>query len=114
MAETSGIIKRIEHLCIDHKTTIGHLEKKFGYSNGSIRKSKNLQSDRLYQIANYFGVSMEYLVTGEEDNKDWNKGAVAGEILQNMDLFNLVIDFKALSDDDQALVKEIIHRLKNK
>lgn len=108
------VITRIEHLCIDHKTTIGHLEKIFGFSNGSIRKSKNISSDRLYQIANYFGVSMEYLVTGEENKEDWNKGAVAGEILQNMDLFNLVIDFKALSENDQTLVKEIINRLKDK
>lgn len=108
------VITRIEHLCVDRGTSIGRIEKELGFSNGSIRKSKNISGERLFSIAKYLGVSMEYLVTGEENKEDWNKGAVAGEILQNMDLFNLVIDFKALSDDDQTLVKEIINRLKDK
>ena len=67
--ETLDIIKK---LCSEKGVTISKLENDLDYGNGSISKSKNMSADRVYQIAKYFNVSMEYLLTGssieEADN----------------------------------------------
>lgn len=55
----------IKQLCKDKGTTVTQLESDLGYSNGSIGKTKNMSADRIYQISQYFGVSMEYLMTGK-------------------------------------------------
>jgi transcriptional regulator with XRE-family HTH domain len=68
--ETIDIIKQ---LCSKKGISLSQLESDLGYGNGSVGKSKNMSADRMYQIANYFGVSMEYLITGktldETDNE---------------------------------------------
>ncbi len=61
-------IERIRELCEKTGISITQLEKKLGYGNGTIARSQNMRSDRLYEIANFFGVSMEYLITGIDTN----------------------------------------------
>lgn len=58
----------IRKLCEEKNITIAKLEKELGLGNGTIASSKSnyMRSDRLKAIADYFGVSMEYLMTGEE------------------------------------------------
>lgn len=58
----------IRELCKANGITIAALERKLGMGNGTIGKygGFNMRSDRLKAIADYFGVSMEYLMTGEE------------------------------------------------
>ncbi len=53
-------------LCKKNNITIAELEKNLGMSNGSLRKEGDIKSQRLKAIADYFGVSMEYLM-GYED-----------------------------------------------
>lgn len=60
--ETIDIIRQ---LCADKGISVSQLENELGYGNGSLGKSKNMLGDRLYQISQYFGVSMEYLITGK-------------------------------------------------
>ena len=60
--ETIDIIKK---LCADKGISIAQLESDLGYGNGSIAKSKTMLADRMYQISQYFNVSMEYLITGK-------------------------------------------------
>ena len=66
----STIYNRIYSLCEDNDTTITELESKLGFGRGSIGKLKTKgampAADRLLKIANYFGVSMDYLATGED------------------------------------------------
>ena len=57
-------LKTIRQLCLQHNTSLRQLEIELGYSNGSLASAKSIKSERLYQIANYFDVPMEYLVTG--------------------------------------------------
>lgn len=54
--------KRFTTLCLEHKITIAELEKKLNMSNGSLRKEGAIRSDRLLAVADYFGVSMDYLM----------------------------------------------------
>ena len=59
---------RIKDLCMQKDITIQKLELELGYSNASIAKANtNMKAEKLKAIADYFGVTMEYLLTGEED-----------------------------------------------
>lgn len=64
--ETLDIIKQ---LCKDKGISISQLENDLEYGNGSLAKSKTMSADRMYKIAQYFGVSMEYLITGKTINE---------------------------------------------
>ena len=73
------IVDRIRELCQQRGISITKLESALGYGNGSISKPSTnaMRSDRLMTIANYLGVSMEYLMTG----KDWEwEAATPAEI----------------------------------
>ena len=59
---------RIENLRKSKGISQGALEKELGFSNGSISKWKNSMPtpERLKKLADYFQVSVDYLVTGEK------------------------------------------------
>lgn len=60
---TIDIIKK---LCKNKGISLKALEKELGYSNGSLAKAKVIPSDRILELSNFFNVSMEYLMTGED------------------------------------------------
>ena len=61
------ILENIKTICREKKNiSITNLEQELGYSNGSLAKAKDIPSSRIYEIANYLGVSMEYLMTGKK------------------------------------------------
>lgn len=62
------VYERIENLRNSNKISQGKLEKELGFSNGSISKWKNSMPtlERLQKIADYFGVTVDYLMTGKE------------------------------------------------
>ena len=60
-------LENIKKICRDKKNiSVTTLEQELGYSNGSLAKAKDIPSSRIYEIANYLGVSMEYIMTGEK------------------------------------------------
>lgn len=63
------IIDRVKQLCSEKGIALYTLESALGFGNGSIAKTKNMSADRLYAIAKYFHVSMEYIMTGSDDTK---------------------------------------------
>ena len=68
------VFDRIVQLRKTQNLSQGKLEKELGFSNGSISKWRNSTPtyERLQKVADYFGVSVEYLMTGEapEEKKD--------------------------------------------
>lgn len=62
------LFERIENLRKAKGISQGKLEKELEFSNGSISKWKNStpNPDRLKKIADYFAVSVDYLITGKE------------------------------------------------
>lgn len=65
------IYERIESLRKSQGLSQGKLEKQLGFSNGSISKWKNStpKVERLQKLADFFDVSVEYLMTGKEDGQ---------------------------------------------
>lgn len=66
-----GLYERIKVVAKEHNTSINKLEKELGFPRSSISKyNTNTPSyDKLQKIADFLGVSLEYLTTGKE--KDW-------------------------------------------
>lgn len=77
------VFERIESLRKYNKISQGKLEKELGFSNGSISKWRTSKptTERLQKIADYFGVTLDYLMTGEEENQSLHKnGDITDEI----------------------------------
>lgn len=60
------MINRIKALCQNKGISIAKLERELNFANGSIAKSdEKISAYRLHAIAEYFHVSMEYLLYGK-------------------------------------------------
>jgi len=69
----------IRKLCKDKGISVTSLEEQLGFSNGSLTKNNSIRSDRLQKIAEYFNVTVDYLVNGET-----KEGYYADEETANM------------------------------
>lgn len=65
-------VERVKSLCKERKIPISKLEKDLGYSNGYISQLRKgvFPSNRLVNIAEYLGVSTEYIMTGKDEPKE--------------------------------------------
>lgn len=65
--------ERMEELRKRKGVSHATLEKDLGFSNGSYSKWKNStpNPERLQKLADYFGVTLEYLMTGEKKTVDY-------------------------------------------
>lgn len=63
------LFERVEKIRKENGISQGRLEKELGFSNGSVSKWKNSTptTERLQKVADYFGVSLDYLINGKED-----------------------------------------------
>lgn len=63
------IFDRVKELANRDNITISALEKKLGFSNKSLyphTKGSTIRGDRVIALAEYFGVSTDYLLTGKD------------------------------------------------
>lgn len=88
----------IKTLCKNHHVPVTVLEKELGFSRGSLIKmkgGKSASADRIKKIADYFGVSPDYLITGEAANNsgqyylDPETAEIAQKIFEDPDLRGL-------------------------
>ena len=113
----------IRLLCAKRNKSVTEVEKVLGYSNGSLTKNNYLRSDRLQAIADYFGVTMEYLMTGEDPEQvstEGNKYYFDDEAAELADFAHKNPEYKALFDasrnvkpEDINFVLEMIKRTSN-
>lgn len=83
-------IEIIRSLCDQRGISVSALEKEFGYGNGYLAKAKSLSSERVYELSRYFGVPMEYLMTGEIErvNAETQKLEQKKQILEEINALN--------------------------
>lgn len=85
-------IDRIRALCAKNHTSIKALEKELGFSNGSLAKAATIKDDRLQRIAEYFNVTVDYLMTGEETSGYYlneETAKLAQEMFEDSDMRSL-------------------------
>lgn len=64
--------ERVKSLCKTNGISMNKLEETLGFGKGYISKlgSSTPNAAKIKQIADYFNVSVDYLMTGEEQNDD--------------------------------------------
>jgi len=117
---------RIKNLANEHEISLTVLESKLGFGNGTITKwdKTTPNADKLNKVAQYFGVSMDYLLNGidqnglsEKDNRDIAKDLNSlKRKLTNRDDGPVNFDGNNIPDDDLDLflgqVEIMLRRLK--
>ena len=69
------MVERIKELCEARGIRISNLETALGFGNGSLLKtSEKTEFGRIKKIADYFGVSIEYLTEGKSAEKESTNG----------------------------------------
>ena len=97
-------VDRIRELCKKKNISITKLEAALGYGNGSISKASTnaMRSDRLKAIADYFDVSMEFLLTGKDPEAFWDGPSDAPALtVEELRILEL---YRSLPADKQAEV----------
>lgn len=99
---------RIQQLINQNNTSQSELEKKLGFGKGTISKWKGSTApaaDKLQKIAENFGVTVDYLLTGNTENDSVHYYAneetreIAQEIFENPDLRSLFHAARDLSPE---------------
>lgn len=103
------VTQRIRHLCDENEITMRELERRLGYSNGSVMKSDKLPIDRAIAIADLFGVSVEYLATGKE--RDMSVAGILGKMATSRKYSDFIKKFSELDADKQNTVMKIVELL---
>lgn len=94
----SIIYTRIKMLCERNGISITKLENEMGFSSGAIGKWRTSASpsiDKLYKVAKYFGVSIDYLAGASELE------ASADQICADEDIVSIQRAREKLSDRDK-------------
>lgn len=61
------MLERVQQLRKVRGLPVSKIEHDVGFSNGSLKKiSEKTECGRIYALAKYFDVSMEYLMTGQD------------------------------------------------
>lgn len=84
-----GIVDRIRALCEEKGITINKLEKEADIGRGNVaRWDKHRPNiDKVQRVADYFGVSADYILTGNE-----NKPTIEGELTElQREAFNILM-----------------------
>ena len=106
------ILDRIKELCRINGITITELEKNLGYGNGSLAKSSTIKSDRLQDIAKYFGTTIDYLVNGESYYLNEDTALLAEELATRPTLKVLFDASRNVPDESLMAVAMLLEKLK--
>ena len=112
------LIVRIKELCKRREISLSRLERECGFSNSYLTnlRAGKMPADRLQKVADYFGVSTKFLLTGEEDEEYYSPEAK--EIMQDIhdreDLRALFHVAKKSSPEYVAFVREFLEKMVEK
>lgn len=109
------IYDRIRILCKSKGVTVTGTEKDLGFARGSLCKiDRNKPSaEKLQRLADYLGVSTNYLMTGEETDYYFNDetAEIAQEIFRSEDLKMLFHNVRKMPPEDLAVLKGMAEAL---
>lgn len=117
------MVERIKELCKERGIRVSHLEQALGFANGSIVKtSGKTEFDRVKKIADYFGVTIEYLTEGKSEEKESTSGKkyyfddetaeFAEEVFQDKNLRALFDAARGTSPEEMKIAVEMLAKFK--
>lgn len=110
------IYDRIRQLCNDHGVTVTGLEKTLGFARGSLCKiDRNKPStEKAQKIADFFGVSVTYLMTGEQPVHHLNDetAELARELFENRELLGLMQSARKLTPEALRSATKLFENMK--
>ena len=112
MFTMSVFYERINELCKESGEKLTPLLQKLGMSAGNIARWKNgtvPYGDSLTKLADYFGVSTDYLL-GKTEKRQAPEGLTA----KDMETLEKIKFLQEHSPEDYELVKNLIEKLANK
>lgn len=117
-----GLYENVKNAAKAKGYSINRLEKELGFSRSYILKFKTItpSAEKIQKIADFLGVSAEYLMTGEEkDNEERyytndETAQVAQEIFENKELRALFDVQKDMDPDDLRALHNMALALKRK
>ena len=104
--------ERVKILCKEQKTSLNALETECGFAKGYASKldKSTPNAENLRKIADFFNVSVDYLMTGKEPEEDIytdNRLRKLNKELRN----NMVLKYLDLSEKKKKHVSELIDLL---
>ena len=106
--------ERVKNLCKNEGVSMNQLEKELGFATGYISKlDKSTPSSKYIQkIADYFNVSVDYLMTGKEPTLTIGNVEIDAELLlMSKKLKEYALKIRDLSEDKQEAVFNVIDLL---
>lgn len=115
-----SVYDKIKDLCDSHNLAVTALEKELGWGRGSIGKLKNggdIASSRLQAIAEYFGVSTDFLLGVQTDAQpgyyiDGEAADIAQEIFETPGMRVLFDAARDSRPEDIQMAADLLKRLK--
>lgn len=101
----SVLYDRIKKLCAKRKITISKLESELGFGSSSIKKWEKTSSpsiDKILKVANYFDVSIDYLL-GRSDIE----GSVS-EIIKDEDIISFQRARQKMTQQDRERMMKML------
>lgn len=107
-------VQLVRDLCKERNIPIAKLEKDCGFSNGYLnpKKMAKIPYDRAVVIAEYLGVSVNLILTGEETEKAPTANGER-DILSEIDIA-FYGEYKELSEDDQKTIRDMVRIMRQR
>lgn len=114
------VFDRVKNLCNEKGIKVSELERILGIGKNASYKWKeyNPASDTLFKISEYFGVSTDYILTGEEDGISRNNyydeetEMIAKELQKNKELRAIFDVAKGMSKERLDAFYNLLKELK--
>lgn len=110
-----NFFERLTALMKENGLSQAALEKEIGISNGSVTKWKEStpNSNTMNKLAEYFGVTTQYLLTGEDRNFSAKEAILDAKISNDPELKKALEKYFTLSDTRKRIVLNLIEELYN-
>ncbi|MDE6915932.1 MAG: helix-turn-helix domain-containing protein [Lachnospiraceae bacterium] len=107
---------RIKELCEKNDVSMNKLESDCGFGRGYVSKLEKStpNSQKLQKIADYFNISLDYLMTGEPDHHSDLSVCLKSKIESDTELCKALEKYFALPDIKKRHVLELIRFLSEK
>ena len=109
--------ERIKNLCKENGITVNKLEKTLGFGTGYVAKLENSvpNTAKIQLIADYFSVSVDYLMTGKETRFTVEQANLDVQLArQQKRIKEYMLKFANLSDDKRNQIMSLIDMLEDK